>query len=100
MSSLLQHHGTVRGGKVELLCYLCTKTKYGSLTVPVEEDRKGRPILYRFWRKPAGSWGAWAVFRYFGEKQVPDLSVPIRVEELPKGAERLTEAEAEKYWSS
>lgn len=101
MSSLLQHHGTMSREKgVELMCYLCTKNKWGSLTVEVEKDRKGRPILYRFWRKPAGMFGNWVVFRYFGKENVPDLSVPIRVEKLPKGAERLSEAEAEKYWSS
>jgi hypothetical protein len=101
MTSLLQHHGTMdRERGVELLLYLCTKTEYGSLTVPVELDEDEQPVLYRIWRMPAGIWGCWVLFRYHGKENAPDLSVPIRMESLPKGAERLTLDESRKYWKS
>jgi hypothetical protein len=64
------------------------------------ECGKTHPVLYRAWRKPAGQWGAWTVFRYNGDEHVPDLSVPIRVSTLPRGAVRLSADEAARYWHS
>lgn len=54
--------------------------------------------LYRIWRKPAGMFGCWVVFRYNGEEHVPDLSIPIGVDKLPRDAEPLTDEEAASYW--
>jgi hypothetical protein len=58
------------------------------------------PKLYRIFRRPVGMWGCWVEFRYNGSVHAPDLSVPIRVEKLPRDAERLTDEEAAKYWFS
>jgi hypothetical protein len=52
------------------------------------------------WRKPAGTWGAWTVFRYLGTKHVPDLSLPITIPRLPKGARKLTQQENSDTWHS
>ena len=54
--------------------------------------------LWAAWRKPAGSWGAWTVFRYLGEEHVPDLSVPIAVVRAPKGATKLSPQENARAW--
>jgi len=58
------------------------------------------PKLYRVFRKPVGMFGCWVEFRYNGEINVPDLSVPIRVEKLPRDAVALTDEESVKYWMS
>lgn len=58
------------------------------------------PKLYRIFRKPVGMFGCWVEFRYNGEVHVPDLSVPIRVEKLPRDAVALTDEESVKYWTS
>lgn len=121
MSSLLQHHGgrSPDGRKVELLMYLVKKTpdweKYHgpnsynpnpeatSFTEDVELvelDGKKYPRLYRIYRRPAGMLGCWAVFRFNGEEHVPDLSVPIKVFQLPRDAKPLGDDEALKYWKS
>jgi hypothetical protein len=57
-----------------------------------------RPRLYRIYRRPVGMFGCWVVFRYNGREQVPDLSVPIRVLQLPRDATPLTDEEAAAYW--
>lgn len=167
MSSLIQHHGTTKAGKVELLMYLqcveksahCSECGYKQsienttcehcnrqfrhrfrlgqdmqTLVPYTEKLAGYPPLtsamqeafiseresthesepqeltrpngtkaicpklYRIWRKPCGMFGCWVVFRYNGKKQVPDLSVPISLNVLPRDAEELTEQEAIAYW--
>jgi len=54
--------------------------------------------LWVAWRKPAGVWGAWTIFRYLGETHVPDLSLPITVPRVPKGATRLTPKENSETW--
>lgn len=54
--------------------------------------------LWVAWRKPAGSWGAWTIFRYLGAAHVPDLSVPIAVPRVPKGATKLTRKENAETW--
>ena len=54
--------------------------------------------LWVAWRKPAGSWGAWTVFRYLGEEHVPDLSVPIAVQSVPKDATKLGPQENAQAW--
>ena len=54
--------------------------------------------LWTAWRKPAGTWGAWTVFRYLGEEHVPDLSVPIAVPRVPKDATKLSPPENARAW--
>ena len=54
--------------------------------------------LWVAWRKPAGSWGAWTVFRYLGAEHVPDLSIPIAVPCVPQGATKLSPLENARAW--
>lgn len=54
--------------------------------------------LYRVFRKPAGMFGCWVVFRWNGAEHVPDLSVPIGVKKLPRDAQALSNEEASRYW--
>lgn len=56
------------------------------------------PRLYRCWRKPVGMFGCWVVFRYNGKEHVPDLSIPIGTEQMPRDAKPLTDDEAAGYW--
>ena len=66
------------------------------------DPETGRPLprLHVATRKPCGMFGCWVVFRYNGEEHVPDLSVPISVEKLPRDARRLTEEESLALWRS
>jgi hypothetical protein len=57
------------------------------------------PKLYRIYRKPCGMFGCWVVFRYNGKENVPDLSVPIAVEKLPRDATPLSDEDSIAYWS-
>ena len=127
MSSLLQHSGRIdRSRGVELLVYLEHKEQwkakdetnvfpaYGNWgercdisfhrvdSEPVQLEWNGKkhivPKLYRIWRKPAGMFGCWVVFRINGTEQVPDLSCPIGLPKLPRDAEALTNAEAIEAW--
>jgi len=66
--------------------------------VPCTVCGKAHLQLWVAWRKPAGSWGAWTVFRYLGEKHVPDLSVPIAVPRVPKDATKLSPPENARGW--
>ena len=124
MSSLMQHRGAIRNGKVELLFYLVEKgehwEKYNgpdaydprpdgtTFTNSVELLDLERPNgtlasveqLYRVWRKPVGMFGCWVVFRYNGEEHVPDLSIPIATFKLPRDAKPLTREECAQYWFS
>ena len=118
MSSLLQHHGTMsRERGVELLIYRTkddTRTwggyRLGEPKRPGLADaepvyhlgvcRGAVPRLHRIWRKPAGMWGCWVLFRVNGEKHAPDLSTPWGLATLPRDAEALTDAEARAYWAS
>lgn len=112
MSSLLQHHGgrSSDGRKVELL-FILTKPSSNPILASsatcgdvaetfVGPDGKTHPVLYRVYRRPVGMLGCWVVFRYNGGEHVPDLSVPISTFRLPRDAERLTDAEALRYWGS
>ena len=110
MTSLLQHHGGMSPDrtKVELLFEVTTPNpKYpdsqicGNRSDPfVGSDGKTYYRLWRIYRKPAGMWGPWVVFRWLGEKHAPDLSVPISTFRLPRDAKRLTDEECEAYWKS
>jgi hypothetical protein len=112
MSSLLQFDGKIGKEGVFLEFYLATHFKWtgangkeytGALTEATEEvdcpQCGGKhPQLYVAPRKPAGIWGHWVVFRYLGEEHVPDLSIPIAVERVPRGARKLTAQENAKHW--
>jgi hypothetical protein len=119
MSSLLQHHGgrSPDGRDVELVCYLVAKgpeweiyngpdsfhPAWESTTFTVARELipgTPHPVLYRFYRRPAGMFGPWVVFRFHGREQVPDLSHPIALFRLPRGAERMTDTEARNHWAS
>ena len=106
MSSLLQHDGETRGNRVVLKMYriLVDKDDLGR-----EQDAEtflcGRcgskhAVIYKVARRPVGMWGCWVEFRYNGAVHVPDLSVPIGVEKLPRDAERMGEEAMVKYWHS
>ena len=164
MSSLLQHHGTYKNGKVQLLFTLekeivephkcnhcgtvnplcsakCSKckahfvmfTSFGpgrdrefidldrsniqrgdkcsSLTARIRRvdaetvellkpdgSKTTMPRLYEVYRKPAGTFGCWVVFRWNNEEHIPDLSVPISVTKLPHDAKPISDDDAAKYW--
>lgn len=115
MSSLLQFNGEIKAGKVGLLFTKIRKEYYslnenpptGSLWQEVDIDvfecpKCGREhsVLYRAWRKPRGMMGCWVIFEYNGDKHVPDLSVPISIEKIPKDAERMSIEYSAKYWHS
>lgn len=115
MTSLLQFSGQISRKGVRLEFMLVTKRKpdYKDLDgtikpgLPAEYEMidsvcphcgQEHEALYVAWRKPAGRWGHWVVFRYLGEHHVPDLSVPIAVDEAPRGARRLSDKEAFDAW--
>lgn len=123
MSSLLQFNGVFSDRGVGLEFYLIEKgpdwEKYNgpgahnpspestTFCVDAEPVRLANPKsglislvpqLYRVWRKPCGMWGNWVVFRYNGGEHLPDLSVPIGVFKLPRGAVKLTEEEMIRSW--
>lgn len=109
MSSLLQHDGEIRGNRVVLKMYLVKKEKDPASGILREEDAETalclschRPhaVLYKVARRPVGMLGCWVQFRWNGEVHAPDLSIPIRVERLPRDAERMAPAEAAAYWHS
>ena len=118
MSSLMQHHGgrSADGRKVELLCYRVVKgadwDKYNgpgaynpspdstTFCDDVELDASGNPRLYRFYRRPKGMFGCWVVFQFNSADQVPDLSCPMALLQLPRDAKPLTDEESASHWKS
>lgn len=114
MSSLLQSPGRTTRKGCEIFVFLQKEEPWivGDLVTsrkvdsePVELTRPNGsksvvPKLYRIWRKPAGMFGCWVVFRINGKESVPDLSVPCGLFKLPRDAEELTEEEAKEYWFS
>lgn len=94
MSSLLQFGGRIKNGKVGLLfqlegeeytCQVCGHS---------------HPKLWEAFRRPRGMFGHWVIFMYNGEEHVPDLSVPITVEKLPRDTNRVDCHTSNKYWHS
>lgn len=130
MSSLLQFRGTSSRRGVDLQFTLIRKVQtvvgeaanvYGPIdysdphhvdrgfilekqeyveTFPDPETGRPLPIIHLATRKPCGMCGCWVVFRYNGEENVPDLSIPICVEKLPRDARRLSPEESLKIWRS
>lgn len=110
MSSLLQFGGQIdrkrgvgllfcRERKVDVPCGDFTYQRtVDAETYTCAQCGKSHGVLYRAWRKPCGMLGCWVQFRYNGEIHVPDLSVPIGVQKLPRDAVRLSDAEASEYW--
>ena len=118
MSSLLQFSGNTSKKGVQLQAYLVKKIWKSHqyvchFTCPVairawsyslvEAETEHCPTcgqshakLYGFWRKPVGMWGCWVVFRYNGEEHVPDISIPLSLEKLPRDAKPLPI----EYWHS
>ena len=112
MSSLLQFNGNTSKKGAQLQAYLVKKewaiSRYAlaydrSITITsfrysykdVEPEHcptcgQDHAKLYGFWRKPLGMWGHWVVFRYNGEKHVPDLSIPLSLEKLPRDAKPIS----------
>jgi hypothetical protein len=62
------------------------------------------PVIYTFWRQYARNWGevvmcgAWVGFHINGEVEFPDMSVPIRLEKLPRDAVRVPDQAALRFW--
>lgn len=112
MSSLLQFGGKISRKGVRLEFYLVDEvpmcphieglehlmTKKARELVPCEICGEEHEQLYVAWRRPVGMFGHWVVFRYLGEEHVPDLSIPIDVMEVPRGAVKLTLEENAKTW--
>lgn len=102
MSSLMQHTGRIDSRGVGLMGYLQKEGTYGEGIEFYTCSQCGRQheVLYEFFRKPRGMMGCWVIFAYCGEEHVPDLSIPIRLATVPRGARQMTEEEASKYWHS
>jgi hypothetical protein len=102
MSSLLQHDGEVKGNKVVLKMYLVDGPRGldGIESFLCRQCHRRHEVLYKVARRPVGMMGCWVLFRYNGAVNAPDLSIPIRVEKLPRGAERMPDEAASAYWHS
>lgn len=86
---------------IRLEFYLERKQRWSRETVDsftCPECGKTHPIIYVAWRKPVDTFGHSVVFRYLGEEQVPDLSLPIPVPTVPRGAKKLSEAKSAEVW--
>ena len=94
MSSLLQCDYPMKKNRVGLLFSLPNDT------IPCDCQWHKHDALYVAWRKPLGLFGHWVIFQYNTEKHVPDLSLPIQVDKLPKDAKRLSDKDILKYWHS
>jgi len=110
MSSLMQFSGQITEQGVGLLFYLSNGLKFPDGLAGAEPTvctvcstpvvPRTHPLLYEVFRKPAGMFGVWVVFRYNGEEHVPDLSIPIEIDRIPRGARKLTQEENSKQWHS
>ena len=122
MSSLLQFNGTINHCGVGLQFIQVEKnepqwTKYNgpesyhpsseSTTFTKEVDTyvcktcgRSHARIAVAYRKPAGMFGCWVIFRYNGDEHVPDLSIPISVFRLPRDAKTLTDEQSSAIWHS
>ncbi len=116
MSSLMQFGGKVDRRGVHLQAYQVnpkisewTQTPTGPKYDWAAQDlhlfacpkcQRWHPRLFTFVRKPKGMFGCWVVFRYNGKDQVPDLSCPLSLEKLPRGAEPMSLVESMNVWHS
>lgn len=118
MSSLLQFRGQMdreKGVGLEF-CQIVREAQYevdpktGVSIQTIQADRtdvdtftcpicgREHAFIWVAWRKPVGMWGCWVVFRYNGRERVPDLSVPISVERIPRGAKKMNVEECAERW--
>lgn len=95
MSSLLQFHGSITRRGVGLEFY---HVDHEEVACPL--CGRSHPQLFIAYRKPRGTWGHWVVFMYNGEEHVPDLSVPIEVDKLPRDAKPVNFYENARSWHS
>ena len=110
MSSLLQFSGDIKRGKVGLQFQLIKKQPYPDiphLTREIDIDTfecsicgREHSNIYIAYRKPLGMFGCWVTFRYNNDIHVPDLSIPISIEKLPRDAVKMSQEDAEKLWHS
>lgn len=98
MTSLMQFNGDVSARGVGLQ-FVLREDDAAWNAPPVEEVLCSICGSYheRIWvayRNP------WVVFRYNGEKHVPDLSIPISISRIPRGAQPLSDEENARTWHS
>lgn len=111
MGSMMQFEGKVGSKGVQLVAYLTEKyieqikDDNGVVTLEYSSERDvevigetRHPVLYTFWRKPCDQMGAWTGFRYNGEVHFPDMSIPVRIQKLPRDAVRVGDQAALRYW--
>lgn len=104
MSSLLQFSGDIgkRGVRLEFVIEDKDHPWPDPLHYPDQFDcpecGEKHPFILTAWRKLAGMFGHWVVFRYLGEEHVPDLSIPIGVPRPPRGSVKLSAEESTKIW--
>jgi len=106
--AILQFRGEIGKRGLRLLFYLVDEVEQvGAVKWVKQIDREPidctlcdeqHPQLYAAWRRPAGTFGSWIVFRYLGQEHIPDLSIPISVKKVPRGAEKLSVKENSEYW--
>jgi hypothetical protein len=117
MSSLLQFNGKIdkRGVGLEFIKSTIIRNRVfgfdrGTLETWITDDKdydekhlctvcgQLHPRIYVAFRKPCGMFGCWVQFRYNGEVNVPDLSIPITVKEYPKDAIKMSDVESSRIW--
>lgn len=104
MSSLMQFNGDINKRGVGLQFYrIETENVYPEKemdTFVCSQCGRIHPRIAVAYRKPKGMCGNWVVFEYNGAEHLPDLSIPISVVKLPKGASVLTDLQSEEIWHS
>lgn len=102
MSSLMQFQGETgqRGVRLEFVLRESGAAWDAPPLEPVECPTCGQTHerIHVAWRRPAGMFGQFVVFRYLGAEHVPDMSIPIDVTQLPHGAVALDDAETCAAW--
>lgn len=103
----MQHDGELSTDRrcVVLKMYLVSEDKERHFEEPLEHFHctkcgKKHEVLYKMSRRPVDMLGCWVRFRYNGALHAPDLSIPLRVTKLPRGAVRVTDEAASVYWHS
>ena len=121
MSSLLQFNGEITREGVHIPVYLKPEAVglktfehhfdlpqgdpgrcVYNMAEPVACSRCGKnhQQLYIIVRKPVGMCGCWVIFRINGKKEAHDLSCPVDLDRIPRGARKVTAEENEKIWHS
>lgn len=109
MSSLLQFSGKISSRGVHLQALKMPEGYPNNARGYMEESEhryycpdchRWHDRIFTFARKPRGMFGCWIVFRWNGEDHVPDLSVPISLDKLPRDARPLSLLESSAIWHS